>query len=182
MKLTEKGATVPFHQIRRHHIVNDIKRLASNAANKRLKAWRCLCKHAHGIHMDDDPSEGIKTIPCKKTEGHTPWTNEDIARYRDHWNIDTPERLALELIYWTGARMSDAGRLGRGMVDADRWPNFTQMKTGGNVSVPFDRAIPEFCDPTDNAFLHQAVSSQTKHMTFIVTACDASRSHKGAAQ
>ena len=182
MKLTGKGATVPFHQIRKQHIISDMKGLAPNAANKRLKAWRCLCKHAHGVHRGDDPSEGIKAIPRKKTEGHTPWTKDDISRYRDYWNIDTPERLALELIYWTGARMSDAVRLGRGMVDSDGWLNFTQKKTGGSVSVPLDRTVPDFCDPTDLASLHQAISSQAKHMTFIVTSYDASRSHKGASQ
>lgn len=182
MKLTEKGAAVPFHQIRKQHILNDIRDLAPNAANKRLKAWRCLCKHAHGTHRDDDPSEGIKAIPRKKTEGHTPWTKGDINRYRGHWNITTPERLAFELIYWTGARMSDAVRLGRGMVDSDGWINFSQKKTGGSVSVPFDRSVPDFCDPTDLALLQQAISSQTKHMTFIVTAYNSSRSHKGASQ
>lgn len=182
MKLIEKGATVPFHQIRRQHIVNDMRELAPNAASKRLKAWRCLCKHAHGTHRDDDPSEGIKAIPRQKTEGHIPWVKSDIDRFRAYWHLDSPERLTLELIYWTGARMSDAVRLGRGMVDSEGWLNFAQQKTGGSVSVPFDRPIPEIADQTDIDLLHRAISAQAKHMTYIVTGNAASRSHKGASQ
>lgn len=79
--------------------------------------------------------------------------------------------------------MSDAISLGAGMVSVDGWITFRQQKTGGEVSIPFDRALPDFADQSDLVHLHTAISVRpTKHMTFIVTSFGSSRSHKGASQ
>lgn len=87
------------------------------------------------------------------------------------------------MIYWTGARMSDAIRLGSGMVCSDGWISFKQQKTGGEVSIPFDRVLPDFTHQSDLTHLHATIAKRpAKHMTFIVTSFGASRSHKGASQ
>jgi len=179
-KIVGKGAAVPFSQIQRRHIESDLRDLAPHAATKRLKAWRIVCRFAVGMVRDNDPTEGIKAPSVPKTDGHTPWTTADIAAFRDHWPVDTAQRLAMELIYWTGARMADAVRLGPGMADAAGWLCFVQKKTKGPVAVPFTRGLPVFVDPSDLAHLKAAIRAQPKHMTFMVTAHGHSRSEKAA--
>jgi integrase len=43
-----------------------------------------------------------------KAQGFYAWTEADIAKYRDRWPVGTKQRLALELMLWTGARRGDA--------------------------------------------------------------------------
>lgn len=176
-KIIEKGGHVPAAQVRQKHILADIQGMAPNAANKRLKAWRLLCKQAGSTAAD-----GIKAVPTQKTQGHAPWEAADIASFRATWPIDTMQRLAFELVFWTGARVSDAVRLGPGMVDKAGWLTFRQKKTGGQVSVPFDRALPDFADAETLEYLHSAIAANPRHMTFITTEKGAARTEKGASQ
>lgn len=48
-----------------------------------------------------------------KTEGHAPWTPEDVAAYQGRWPIGTRERVAFDVLYWTGLRRGDAVVVGR---------------------------------------------------------------------
>ncbi|WP_367399424.1 MULTISPECIES: tyrosine-type recombinase/integrase [Methylorubrum] len=43
---------------------------------------------------------------------HT-WTEEEVARFEAHWPVGTRERLALDILLYTGLRRGDAARLGR---------------------------------------------------------------------
>jgi integrase len=59
--------------------------------------------------------EWIRTNPVEASEevdhraiGFYAWTEEDIAKYRECWPLGTKQRLALELMLWTGARRGDA--------------------------------------------------------------------------
>ena len=82
------------------------------------------------------------------------------------------ERLAFELIYRTGARVSDAVRLGPGNVEREGWMTFRQQKTGGEVWIPFNRELPEFAEPAepDLALLKQAINARNeRQMTFLHT-------------
>lgn len=63
-------------------------------------------------HLTANPSDGIRRSRTPQSNGHRPWTDEEIAYLRGYWNIGTIERLAFELIFWTGARVCDAVRLG----------------------------------------------------------------------
>ncbi len=120
-----------------------------------------------------------------RTNGHAPWKRDDVDRFRGHWIIGSPERLGFELIYWTGARISDAVRLGEGNVDRDGWMTFTQVKTGNPVSVPFDRPLPDFAAGWVDELhqLHLAINSRAeRQLTYITTAFGTARSHKAASQ
>ena len=62
---------------------------------------------------------------------------------------------------------------------------FRQQKTGGEVAIPFARALPEFAGgmEPDLAFLHSALDARKdKHVTWITTAHGKSRSVKAAGQ
>lgn len=86
----------------------------------------------------------------------------------------------MELLYWTAARASDAVRLGPGMVTKDGWLTFRQMKTGGEVSVPFSRELPAFASAMqpDLEMLKSAIAQAPRHMTWLVTVFGKARSQK----
>jgi integrase len=59
--------------------------------------------------------EWIRTNPVDsadevehKPKGFYAWTESDILQYRERWPLGTKQRLALELMLWTGARRGDA--------------------------------------------------------------------------
>ncbi|ARO14454.1 Tyrosine recombinase [Ketogulonicigenium robustum] len=87
----------------------------------------------------------------------------------------------MELLYWTGARMSDAVRISEGMVGRDGWLTFNQQKTGGEVSIPVMTPAPKFADPTDQALLIDALNARPqRHVVIMVTEHGKPRSIKGA--
>jgi integrase len=70
-------------------------------------------------------------------------------------------------------------------VEDEGWLTFTQQKTGGEVSIPFRRELPEFAEryACDLALLHQAIKASGKHhMTFLYTQHGTSRSSKSVSQ
>lgn len=69
--------------------------------------------------------------PCRlpaKAKPHEPWTKDDKEAFRSFWAMGTRERLAMEVLNWTGARMSDAVRFSDGMIDREGWLNLSQKK------------------------------------------------------
>lgn len=185
-ELAELYGSAQVKGLRKEHVDKDLSRFAGHARNNHLKAWRGFGKWLHEHHgLPLDPTDGVKRSKVQKAEGHLPWQIEDIETYRRHWSFDTMERLALELIYWTGARVSDAIRLGPQNVDSDGWLVFTQQKTGGEVAIPFERELPEFaeCFASDLKMLHRALAAQReRHLTFLHTQKGTSRSSKSVSQ
>ncbi len=120
--------------------------------------------------MNADPSVAVERRKVKKSSGYEPWTVSDIDNFRDHWPITFPQRLAFELLHWTAARSSDAVRLGLGMVDRQGWLVFRQQKTGGEVAIPFKRALPDFAVgmQADLDVLIATISHAPRHMTWLV--------------
>lgn len=95
------------------------------------------------------------------------------------------ERLAFELIFWTGARVSDAIRLGPRNVDKDGWLFFSRGKTGRDAVIPFAKELPEFAEPMagDLALLRSAISARNeRHITYLHTSRGASCSSKSVSQ
>jgi site-specific recombinase XerD len=179
-RVIEKGGHVPVRQIRTEHIRRDMAALAGHAANKRLKTWRALMRQAVEMTLiSDNPARSVEKRKTAKATPHAPWSVDDMAAYRKHWPIGSTQRLAFELLQWTGARVSDVVRLGEGMVDRQGWMTFRQQKTGGEVSIPLRRALPAFANPAD---LHQLVTAidaiTDRHMTWLTTGQGAGRSQK----
>lgn len=83
------------------------------AANNFLKTMRALFRWAkESQHVATDPTEGVKLL-SKRTEGFIPWTADDVEKYQARWPLGTRQRLAFEILKWTGLRRGDAVRLGR---------------------------------------------------------------------
>lgn len=171
-----------LRDLRPDHLRRDIRRLSPGAASNRLKAWRSLLRFAVEEGMiAADPSAGIRA-PKGRVTPHRRWTPEEITAFRDHWPIGTAERLAFEVIYWTGARCSDAARLGSQMLDRSGWLHFTQQKTGGPVALPVTCDLPAWAAALadDRAILLDCLP--TDRMQWIVTRTGAPRSVKGLSQ
>lgn len=164
--------------LKREHIIQDLDPLPVNKANARLKAWRLICEFGKGKFMPADPSDSIKRKRPKKTDGHPPWTRAEIEAYRARWPIGTTARAAMELLYWTGARISDAVMTGPGMVGRDGVLAFTQKKTGDKAYVPWTCPLPPHACENDRALMHEAIACLSGHMTFLA-AHGKTRSHKG---
>lgn len=180
-KIAETWGSARLADLRTAHIEADLSKLAPHPAINRRKAWRNLCGWAKKNRLiSQDPTGEIDKPKAAKSDGFTPWTSDEIEAFRAHWHLGMPQRLAMELIYWTAARASDAVRLGPGMVTKDGWLTFRQSKTGGEVSIPFARALPDFATgmQDDLALLKASIAQAPRHMTWLVTAHGKARSVK----
>ena len=167
--------------LQQQHVNKDLSRFDGHAQRNHLKMWRHFAKFLMTEYGIADPTDGVARAKVAQSDGHEPWSMDDVQHFRKMYPLARSERLAMELLYWTGARIGDAVRLGRGHVTKDGWLSFYQGKTGGLVDVPFSRQLPSFAlaDADDLQMLHAAIDAQpVKHMTFLCTARGASRSEK----
>lgn len=104
------------------------------AARNLRKQLRRLFAYARKLKwITGNPVEEAAKIGKAKVAGFYPWTEADIARYKNRHPLGTKARLALEIILWTGQRRGDARLFGpkhvvRGKInfkasknDADLW-------------------------------------------------------------
>lgn len=185
-QFAEKYGHGRIRDLRPEHVEKDLSAFSGHPRNNRRRVWR-----GFGMWLKDakrlpyDPTADVARAKTAKSDGHEPWTAEEVEAFRAFWPIGTMERLAFELIFWTGARVSDAIRLGEGNVDRDGWLTFRQAKTGGEVFVPYARALPEFAEryAPDLELLHRAVAARgERHLTFLYTRRGGSRSAKSISQ
>ena len=176
-----QAADAPARRLAPSDVQDDLRPLDPHAAQKRLKAWRLICAHgtASGL-LTTDPTTGVRRPRTPPSDGHEPWTADDLARFRDRWPIGTSQRAAMELLFWTGARISDAVRLGPGMVDRDGVLTFRQAKTGDPAHVPWSCAMPGYAEgmESDRALCMAALAAVPRHMTYLTTVHGKPRSHK----
>lgn len=178
--ICERGGKVAIATVKAQHIRADLADLPPNPARQRVKAWRAILKHAQATGMIEDNPALAVTLPQARSTPHTPWTRDDLSTFRACWPLGTAQRTALELMQWTGARISDVVRMGPGMIDRDGWLTFRQQKTGGKVSIPLRRTPPAFADPADLSALIKALPGT--RMTWLETKSGTARSAKAAAQ
>lgn len=177
--IAARYGSVSAEAVEPKHIRKDVSEASAPAL--RLKAWRMLFRVAMERGMlTEDPSFTVKARQ-EKTEGHPPWTLDDIDAYRARWPIGTVKRGAFELLHWTGARISDAVRLGPGMVGRDGVLAYKQGKTGGVAYVPWTCQMQPYAADmgADRDMMHEALSAVDQaQMTFLATTKGRTRSDK----
>lgn len=158
-----------MRHLRTQDIQDDLRDLTPIQARDRMKSWRMLCGHALAIGaIKSDPSEGVRRVALHLI-GHEPWTAAQIEAFRARWSIGTIQRACMELLYWTGARRSDAVLIGPGMV-RDGILTFRQAKTADLAHVPWTCAVPKHAKEADRVMMHAALAAvSTGHMTFLAT-------------
>lgn len=170
----------PWAGIRPEHIRKNVTEASS--PQDRLKAWRFLFALAVDAgKATTDPSQAVTAPKRPRSDGHPPWTADEVDAYRARWPIGTVPRAAFELLFWVGCRIGDAVRLGPGMVGRDGVLSFHQNKTGGLAYVPWTCALPDYAASLapDRDMMHQALAARnTRHMTWLATYQGRTRSEK----
>ena len=137
----------------------------------------------HRCRIDPDRSERRdRHAASPKTEGHRPWTYDDVEKVRDRWSIEHPRRLAFELVYWTGAGRADVVRMNRGMISAQGTLDHARQKTGAGGCVPWSCALPPFADRETHAHLMACLEAQRPDFMLIETRTGKPRSAKAFGQ
>jgi integrase len=97
-------------------VLRDRKRDEYGAAKERVVVLKRMFQWARAQTpplAPHDPTVGLRRIAPPAGHGHHTWTEEEVAQFEAHWPIGTQQRLALDLILYTGVRRSDVVRLGR---------------------------------------------------------------------
>lgn len=136
---------------------------APHAANNFLKSMRRFFKWAadpRGRNLVAvNPTIGVKLLKGKNEDGFHTWTNEEIGRFEKRWPVGTRERLALDLMLYTGLSRGDVVRLGRQHVN-DGVITFRMEKgRGDGVVYP----------PVLSVLAATIAASETGDLTFLVT-------------
>ncbi|WP_162911401.1 tyrosine-type recombinase/integrase [Shinella zoogloeoides] len=118
-------------------------------------------------YITDNPMLNAERVK-HKAKGYETWTDDDIAAFRAHWEDGTPQRLAFEILLYTGLRRSDAVKLGRQHIQGD-YIVITTKKSGDMVELNI---------PIHDDFRKVLDGAEKKHLTFITTAYGAARSEK----
>lgn len=107
-------------------------------------------------HMPSNPAKDVKR-PSPKTTGFAPWTDEHIIAYCEAYPIGTRERLAMDLMLFTGLARSDAIMVGRQHV-RDNVIEYRRTKTAAPIYIPI---LPPLAA--------SLAATQTGDLAFLVT-------------
>jgi integrase len=149
-----KGAA----SIQPHHLEAIFHGMAATpgAAKNLRKRLRRVFRLAVRLGWRTDNPVTETEAPRRKTEGFTPWSEEEIDAYEKHWPSGSRERLALALLLYTGQRRSDVVGMGRQHVTGDRI-SVRQLKTNTRLKIKLHEA------------LRTEIAAAPANMTFLVT-------------
>ena len=107
-----------------------------------------------------NPAAGV-VLRGSTTGGWHTWTIGEVEQYRARWPLGTKARLALDILLFTGLRVSDARRFGRPHVRGD-WAAIDHWKGRNRSRTMLEFPIlPELRESLDAA--------AAKGLTFLVT-------------
>lgn len=114
------------------------RRAATPAAGRHfVETMRSLFKWAIEAELATvDPTEGIVTTK-PKSDGFPVWEPEDIAAFQSRWPRGSRERVAFDVLLYTGLRRGDAVRLGRPHV-REGVARITTEKTAERVAIKIE--------------------------------------------
>ncbi len=156
----EKAGGMPCRAVAPKHIQAglDARKSTPFQATKFLDAMRGMFKWAlDAKHVTADPTFGIRARK-PKTEGFKVWSEDEVALFERRWPVGTRERLAFDLLLFTGLRRGDVARLGRQHV-RDGIITLRTEKTGQVVTLPI---LPQLAD--------SIAATRTGDLAFIATA------------
>lgn len=126
----------PVAMITRKFIVasRDSRADTPSMARHYVETMRGLFKWAlDAEHVDADPTRDV-AAPKLKTDGFHTWTAPEMAAFEKRWPIGTRQRLAYDIMLYTGFRRGDAARVGPLHV-VDGVISLRTSKTGEAVTV-----------------------------------------------
>lgn len=139
------------------------KRSTSSAHNLRKRLVMIFGLAVELDFIKRSPMPDVKRVE-HETTGYETWTADDIAKFRIRWKEGTPQRIAFEILLYTGLRRADAVRLGPQHIRGD-FIEITARKTGAELSIPVHAE-----------FRAVLGTIKHKHLVFIATERGAARS------
>jgi integrase len=135
----EAGGDEPFAEITRKDIIAGRERRKDTPAmaNNFVKAMRGQFKWAIDVeYLTADPTRDVGRLKVKSEGIHT-WTEDEVERFETRWPLGTRERVAFDVLLYTGLRRGDAVRLGRQHVD--------KASSRSEPRRPARRSTPRYC-------------------------------------
>lgn len=152
-----------------HHIdklLGEIAQTSTAQAKNLRKRLTMLMKLAVKWKYRSDNPMLLADQVQHKSKGYRTWTDDDIAKFRAYWAEGTPQRIAFEILLYTGVRRSDAVKIGRQHIQGD-FIVLTTQKSGHTVELN----IPIHAD-----FRKVLATIKHNHLNLIVTLYGAARS------
>ena len=110
------------------------------AAQKLRKELKRLFGYAVKLGwLASNPVNHIRPIKLR-TDGFHSWTDKEVEQYQNHWALGTHQRLALELVLWTGKRIGDAAKLGPQHI-TDNTLISVDSKTQKRSEIPLSKDV-----------------------------------------
>lgn len=134
-------------------------------ANKFVKATRKLfafAKERGFVKSNPGAETSLVKLPNRGFGFHA-WTEEEVLAYETRWPIGTRERLAIDLLMYTGVRRSDVVRLGRQHVRNGA----ITIKTEKSVNMGKPVAVEVIMLPP---LTRSIMATKTGDLAFLVTA------------
>lgn len=136
-------------------IIHAIGAKPGAAANLRKRLRRIFALAERLGWRDSNPVKPAEKVR-RRSDGHIPWSEADIAAFEARWPSGSRERLALALLLYTGQRRSDVVTIGRQHLRDGRI-HVKQIKTGARVAI---RAHPA---------LQRELDAAPPGMTYLLT-------------
>jgi integrase len=162
----KNAAGMPVSELTRKALVRgrEDRKATPAQANNFIKLMRGLCKWAADAeHIASDPARDVGMLKVK-TAGFPSWTEADIERFEARWPIGTRERVAFDVLLYTGLRRGDAVRLGRQHV-RDGVFRIKTEKTGAEVIAPVLPPLEQSLAAGPTGDLHFIVGERGQPMT-----------------
>lgn len=143
-RVLESAGREKVSDITRKVIVEGRDRRAESPAAARhfVDTLRGLFRWALDAELiESDPTRDVK-VSKPRTEGHHTWTAEEIARFHVCYPRGTRERVAFDLLLFTGLRRGDAVTVGRQHIRNGEIVLRTE-KTGEPVRIPVMAPLAE---------------------------------------
>lgn len=138
------GGWTPLADINEQLIREGRERRAAtpHQANSFIKAMRAFCAWCIEERlMAANPTAGVRMLAGRNdADGFHTWTQAELDRFEARWKIGTRERLAFDVLLYTGLRRGDAVRVGkqhvRDGVITIRTEKHAPGKPGELVAIP----------------------------------------------
>ena len=140
----ERAGNQPLEVWTRRFIIasRDVRAETPAQANIFVKVLRAIFRWGVDAELiESDPTIGIKPLKRDSDGWHT-WTADEMARFEARWPIGTRERLAYDVLVWTGLRRGDAALLGpKHVVNGE--VTIQTEKTGRVVTIPLLKPLAD---------------------------------------
>lgn len=165
-RIRKEHGDKPVAMLARDHIKRIMGKFSDkpDAGNRWLKMFRVLMRHAvESGYRKDNPTIGIRRMKTS-TYGFRTWTEEEIAKFYAKFEIGTRERLAFDLLLYSGQRRGDVVTMGRQHVRNGSLV-IRQSKTGTEVDIPIAATLKASLDLVPAGQLVFLMTQQGKPFT-----------------